>query len=308
MGTPAVVAVVGATATGKSDLAVELAVRLGAEVVNADSMQVYRGMDIGTAKATVQERRGVVHHLFDLWDVRRPANVAEYQTAARSTLAEIGSRGQVAMLVGGSGLYVRAALDYLEFPGTDPALRARLEEELGATGPVALHARLATVDPEAARRILPTNGRRVVRALEVVELTGRPFTAALPEHRYAVEAEQIGLNLPREELDARIEARVERMWQRGLVEEVRGLEAQGLRDGVTASRALGYAQVLALLAGECTEEEARAETMRATRRFARRQESWFRRDPRVRWLAADAPTGELADRVLGLLADMPRSG
>ncbi|MDQ1615893.1 MAG: tRNA dimethylallyltransferase [Actinomycetota bacterium] len=305
MGNPAVVAVVGATATGKSDLAVELAVRFGAEVVNADSMQVYRGMDIGTAKATVQERRGVVHHLFDLWDVRRPANVAEYQTAVRSTLAEIGSRGQVAMLVGGSGLYVRAALDDLEFPGTDPALRARLEEELRATGPVALHARLAAVDPEAARRILPSNGRRVVRALEVVELTGRPFTAALPEHRYAVDAEQIGLSLPREDLDARIEARVERMWQRGLVEEVRGLEAQGLRDGVTASRALGYAQVLAFLAGECTEEEARAETIRATRRFARRQESWFRRDPRVRWLAADAPAGELADRVVRVLGDMP---
>ena len=293
-------AVVGATATGKSDLAVELALRLGGEVVNADSMQLYRGMDIGTAKLDHDERRSVPHHLLDVWDVREPASVAAYQRLARLTFTELAGRGTVAVLVGGSGLYVRAALDRLEFPGTDPAVRTRLEQELTEVGAPALHARLAGLDPAAAATIPPANGRRVVRALEVVEITGRPFRAALPEHRYAVAAVQVGLELPRAELDDRIADRVAVMWRRGLVEEVRRLERAGLREGRTASRALGYAQVLRHLAGDCSEQEAREETVRATRRFAHRQDTWFGRDHRVHWLAAGHPA-ELAERVAGHL-------
>ena len=301
---PPVVAVVGPTATGKSDLAVELALRLDGEVVNADSMQLYRGMDVGTAKLTDAERRGVPHHLLDVWDVRVAANVADYQRLVRRQLLEIAARGRRAVLVGGSGLYVRAALDDLAFPGTDDAVRARLEAELAEVGPAALHARLAAVDPAAAAAILPSNGRRVVRALEVVEITGAPFTASLPEPgAYAVPAVQLGLTVDRPTLDARIETRVDRMWEQGLVEEVRRLAADGLREGRTASRALGYSQVLRYLDGECTEEEARAETVRATRRFARRQESWFRRDHRVRWLDAGAP--DLVERALAGVADLP---
>ena len=288
--TPAVVAVVGATATGKSDLAVELAVRLGGEVVNADSMQLYRGMDVGTAKLTDEERRGVPHHLLDVWDVRFAANVADYQRLVRRTLHDLASGGRPAVLVGGSGLYVRAALDDLAFPGTDDEVRARLEHELAEQGPAALHARLREVDPAAAAAILPSNGRRVVRALEVVEITGRPFVAALPEPgAYAVPAVQLGLALDRPVLDERIAARVDRMWEGGLVDEVRRLAAAGLREGRTASRALGYAQVLRHLDGQWTEQQARQVTVRATRRFARRQESWFRRDPRVVWLDAGSP-------------------
>ena len=294
---PLVVAVVGATATGKSDLAVELALRLGGEVVNADSMQLYSGMDVGTAKLTEAERRGVPHHLLDVWEVRVAANVADYQRLVRPQLLEIAARGRPAVLVGGSGLYVRAALDDLAFPGTDDAVRARLEAELAEVGPAVLHGRLAALDPAAAAAILPSNGRRVVRALEVVEITGASFTATLPEpSAYAVPAVQLGLALDRATLDARIESRVERMWAAGLVEEVRRLAEAGLRDGRTASRALGYAQVLRHLDGEWTEEEARAETVRATRRFARRQESWFRRDPRVHWLDAGSP--DLVERAL----------
>ena len=297
---PPVVAVVGATATGKSDLAVELALRLDGEVVNADSMQLYRGMDVGTAKLPDADRRGVPHHLLDVWDVRVAANVAEYQSLVRPQLLEIAARGRRAVLVGGSGLYVRAALDDLVFPGTDEAVRSRLEAELADAGPAGLHARLAVVDPPAAAAILPSNGRRVVRALEVVEITGRPFTASLPEPgAYAVPAVQVGLTVDRPTLDARIESRVDRMWQRGLVDEVRRLAAAGLREGRTASRALGYAQVLRHLDGEWTEDEARAETVRATWRFARRQDSWFRRDQRVHWLAADDP-GLVATALAGL--------
>jgi tRNA dimethylallyltransferase len=306
------VAVVGATATGKSDLAVELALRLGGEVVNADSMQLYRGMDIGTAKLDVQQRRGVPHHLLDVWAVREPASVAVYQQMARAAFGTLAGRGKVAVLVGGSGLYVRAALDHLEFPGTDPVVRARLEHELAEQGASAMHARLARLDPAAAVAIAATNGRRVVRALEVIEVTGRPFTASLPGHRYAVPAVQVGLALPRAELDPRIAARVETMWQRGLVEEVRRLAAQGLREGPTASRALGYAQVLRHLDGHCTEDEAKQETIRATQRFARRQETWFRRDPRVRWLPvgvgpgtdATDPARSLADEVTDHLLEV----
>jgi tRNA dimethylallyltransferase len=287
-----VIAVVGPTAAGKSGLAVALAQALGGEVINADSMQVYRGMDIGTAKLTPAERHGVPHHLLDLWDVRQTANVADYQRLARAAIADIGARGRVPILAGGSGLYVRAALEDLSFPGTDPDIRARLESELAETGPAALHARLAAADPAAARAILPSNGRRIVRALEVIELTGRPFTASLPDYAAgaaAVPARQLGLRLPRDELDRRIEARVGQMWAAGFEQEVRRLEQQGLREGLTASRALGYQQLLRHLAGETTLDQARDETVRATRRFARRQESWFRRDPRITWLDATAP-------------------
>ncbi|MCW2899327.1 MAG: tRNA delta(2)-isopentenylpyrophosphate transferase [Streptosporangiaceae bacterium] len=289
-----IIAVVGPTAAGKSDLAVELALRTGGEALNTDSMQLYRGMDIGTAKLATPERRGVPHHLLDLWDVTETASVAEYQRLSREAIAEVSGRGHVPVLVGGSGLYVRAALDDLEFPGTDPAVRARLEAELATRGTEILYARLRDQDPEAACAILPSNGRRIVRALEVIEITGRPFTATLPEYRYLYDAVQIGLTVPRPELDQRIAVRVERMWEAGFVDEVRALERAGLREGVTAGRALGYAQVLRFLAGEWSEEEAKAETARATRRFARRQESWFRRDPRVHWLPHDIP--DLAGR------------
>jgi tRNA dimethylallyltransferase len=295
---PSVVAVVGPTAAGKSDLGVVLADRLGGEVVNADSMQAYKGMDIGTAKLTVAERRGVPHHLLDVWEITETASVALFQRMARSVLNDLIGRVVTPVLVGGSGLYVRAVLEELHFPGTQGAVRERLETELAALGPQVLHQRLARQDPEAAARILPGNGRRIVRALEVIELTGRPFTAVLPSPRYAYPAVQIGLDVPRPELDRRIAERVDRMWQAGLVDEVRRLEKQGLRRGATASRALGYAQVLRFLAGELTEEEARAATIRATRRFARRQDSWFRRDPRVRWLAYDRP--DLVEAALAL--------
>jgi tRNA dimethylallyltransferase len=289
-----VIAVVGATATGKSSLAIELARSLGGEVVNADSMQLYQGMDIGTAKEPEAARREVPHHLLDVWPVTRTANVAEYQALARAAIDEITARGRVPVLVGGSGLYVRAALGDLHFPGTDGGARARLEHELGRLGPAALHARLAGLDPAAAAAILPSNGRRIVRALEVIELTGGPFTATMPGYGPGDgPAVQIGLTLPRPELDRRIAERVERMWQAGFEAEVRRLVRVGLRDGRTASRALGYRQMLRHLDGEWSLEQARAETVRATRRFARRQESWFRRDPRIRWLDASA-----ADRVL----------
>jgi tRNA dimethylallyltransferase len=296
-----VIAVVGPTAAGKSDLGVALATRLGGEVINADSMQLYRGMDIGTAKLTEQERQGVPHRLLDIWDVTEAANVADYQRLARAEIDRMHAAGLVPVLVGGSGLYVRAALDALEFPGTDAEVRARLEAELDMRGPGALHARLAAVDPEAARAILPSNGRRIVRALEVVEITGRPFVANLPGPDAVYDTVQIGVDVPRAELDERIALRVDRMWEAGLVAEVRELEAVGLREGRTASRALGYQQILASLAGECTEEEARAATVRATKRFARRQDSWFRRDARVHWLTARGT--ELADQALTLLEE-----
>ncbi len=284
-----VLAVVGPTAAGKSALSLDLARALDGEVINADSMQLYRGMDIGTAKLTVAERAGVPHHLLDIWDVTEAAAVSEYQRLARQVIAEIQARGRVPILVGGSGLYIRAAIDKLEFPGTDPGLRARLEEELARLGSAVLHARLAGLDPAAAAAILPGNGRRIVRALEVIELTGRPFSATLPEYESILPTVQIGVELPRAELDQRVADRVGRMWRLGLVDEVRKLAAAGLREGRTASRALGYAQVLAFLDGQCSEPEAAAQTVLATRRFIRRQESWFRRDPRIRWLPADAP-------------------
>jgi tRNA dimethylallyltransferase len=283
-----VIAVVGATATGKSGLGIKLARALGGEVVNADSMQLYAGMDIGTAKEPAAARQGVPHHLLDIWPVTQAANVADYQKLARAAIDDIAARGRVPVLVGGSGLYVRAALDDLHFPGTDTATRARLTDELARLGPAALHARLATLDPDAAAAILPGNGRRIVRALEVIELSGRPFTATMPAYAQIRPAVQLGLTLPRPELDLRIAARVDRMWQAGFEAEVRRLADQGLREGITASRALGYQQLLRHLDGEGTLDDARAETIKATRRFARRQESWFRRDPRVHWLDATA--------------------
>jgi tRNA dimethylallyltransferase len=266
-----------------------LAEALGGEVVNADSMQLYRGMDVGTAKLTLPERRGVPHHLLDVWDVTQTASVADYQQRARAVVDELRAAGRTPVLVGGSGLYVRAVLDHLEFPGTDPVVRARLEAELAEAGAVVLHARLAAVDPEAATAILPTNGRRVVRALEVVEITGGRFTATLPQQRDVYPSVQIGLDVPRPLLDARIDERVERMWAQGIVDEVRALESLGLRQGITASRALGYAQVLRMLDGELTEPDAIEDTQRTTRRFARRQDTWFTRDDRVAWLPHDAP-------------------
>lgn len=299
---PRVIAVVGPTAAGKSDLGVFLAQQLGGEVVNADSMQLYRGMDIGTAKLTLDERGGVPHHLLDIWDVTEPANVATYQQLARTEIDRLLAQGRTPVLVGGSGLYVRGAIDVLEFPGTDPEVRARLEGELEEHGPGALHARLAAADPEAARAILPGNGRRIVRALEVIEITGRPFTANLPSHESVYDTVQIGVDVGRPELDERITVRVDRMWEAGLIDEVRALEERGLREGRTASRALGYQQILDAFAGECTEDEARAETVRATKRFARRQDSWFRRDPRVHWLSgATEDRAELPRQALALV-------
>ena len=285
-----IVAVVGPTAVGKSELSLQLAETLGGEVVNTDSMQLYRGMDIGTAKLTSQERRGVPHHLLDVLEVTEPASVAEFQGWARAVIDQCRHRGVVPVLVGGSALYTRAVLDRFEFPGTDPELRARLEGELAEVGAVALHQRLAGVDPDAAERIIPTNGRRVVRALEVIELTGRPFTAALPAQEYADPATvQVGIDCPRPVLDERIEQRVRRMWDAGFVDEVRRLVDEGLRDGRTAGRALGYQQVLSFLAGECTEQQAFEATVSGTRRFARKQDAWFRKDPRIHWVNWDDP-------------------
>jgi tRNA dimethylallyltransferase len=295
-----VVAVVGPTAAGKSELSLALARALDGEVINADSMQLYQGMDIGTAKLTTSERGGIPHHLLDIWPVTQAASVSEYQVLARAVIEDIQRRGQTPILVGGSGLYVRAAIDKLQFPGTDPDLRATLEAELAEVGPARLHARLASVDPAAAAAILPGNGRRIVRALEVVQLSGGPFTATLPQYESAFPTVQLGIHLPRPELDRRIAVRVGRMWDLGLVAEVRRLAAAGLREGRTASRALGYAQVLAFLDGHWSEEQAMAQTIQATRRFARRQESWFRRDPRVIWL--DGTAAELGRRALDACA------
>lgn len=296
---PRIVAVVGATASGKSELAVDLAEALDGEIINADAMQLYRGMDIGTAKLPASERRGVPHHLLDVLDVTEEASLAAYQRDARAARDEILARGKVAILAGGSGLYVRAVLDQLEIPPTDPKIRLRLEREGEKAGAEEMHRRLAEKDPAAAIAILPGNLRRIVRALEVIELTGRPFSATLPKPEYDVPAVQVGLEAPRDELDDRIAARVVRMWRDGLVEETVRLVSEGLLDGKTAPRALGYAQVLRMLEGELDEVEAQVDTVNSTRKFARRQESWFRRDQRVTWLPYSA--GDLRGQALAAI-------
>jgi tRNA dimethylallyltransferase len=282
VGSQPVIAVVGPTGSGKSDLAVNLALQLDGEVINADAMQFYRGMDIGTAKITLAERRGVPHHLLDILDVTQEASVSQFQEQARATITGIHARGKRAILAGGSGLYVRAALDVLEFPGTDPALRQQLEEELAAQGSAALQARLQDVDPVSAGRLL--DDRRIIRALEVHHLTGRPFSSFMPQREYFQPAVQIGLTVDRDQLRERLALRVHRMVDNGLLAEVERLEAQGLRQGKTAPRALGYAQFLRVLDGAATVAEAADETIVATRQFARRQLTWFRADPRINWL------------------------
>ena len=293
------VVLVGATAAGKSSLAVALAMRYAAagqrsEVINADSMLLYRGMDIGTAKPSLAERRGVPHHLIDVLDVTQTSTVADFQRLARNAISDCLVRNVVPIVVGGSALYVRAIVDDFEFPGTDPALRAELEAELERVGSQSLHHRLESFDPVAAATIEPGNGRRIVRALEVGMLTGRPYSATLPAHSYRLPGVvQIGLAIDRAELDRRAAARVRAMWEAGLVEEVRRLDRAGLRRGRTASRALGYRQVLDFLADSISEAEAEDQTILATRRFARRQDNWFRKDPRIHWLPWDEP--ELVD-------------
>ncbi len=302
-----VVVLVGPTATGKSELAVQLCRALiaegfVAEIVNADSMLIYRSMDIGTAKPTLAERDGIVHHLVDVAEITHTASVAEFQGWARAAIAEVRAKGGIPVLVGGSALYTRAIVDQFEFPGADAALRAAWEAELARVGAAELHRRLAEIAPESAARIEPGNGRRIVRALEVAELTGQ-HRPELPQWTYALDGvQQYGLQLERGELDARIEQRVERMWEAGLVEEVRRLESLGLRDTLTASRAIGYRQVLDYLAGDSTEEEAKTAVKRATKRFFRKQLAWYRRDPRISWLPAGNP-----DNVATIVAHVTRA-
>jgi tRNA dimethylallyltransferase len=280
-----VIVVLGPTATGKSELGIDLAHRMNGEIINADSMQLYQGMDVGTAKLTHDERQGVVHHLLDIWPVTRTASVADYQTHARTAIEEIAARGRTPILVGGSGLYIRAVIDDMRFPGTDADVRATLEAELAAVGAPAMHARLAAADAATAATLLPTNGRKIVRALEVAAIGGGSFTGMMPSYESVYDALVIGVDRPTAELDERLTRRVATMWDRGLVDEVRNLAGRsGLREGVTARRALGYKQVLAMLDGELSDEQARAQTVQATKRFVRRQRSWFRPDPRIQWL------------------------
>jgi tRNA dimethylallyltransferase len=296
--------VVGATASGKSGLALDLADQLAGEIVNTDAMAVYRGMDVGTAKQPVAERRGIPHHLLDLLEVTETMTVAEFQGRARAVIADLRHRGRVPVLVGGSALYTRAVLDRFEFPGTDDTVRNRLEAELADVGAAALHRRLSEVDPAAAGNILVDNGRRIVRALEVVEITGRPFSATLPRLEYAEPLSvQVGVDIDRETLDARIERRVGAMFEAGFVEEVERLLATGLREGRTAGSAIGYREVTAYLDGDLTLDEARERTISATRRFARRQDSWFRKDPRVVWVRYDDP--ERVEKALDAVGRLP---
>jgi tRNA dimethylallyltransferase len=296
-----IVAVVGATASGKTGLSLDLAERLGGEIVNTDAMQVYLGMDVGTAKLPPAERRGIRHHLLDTLSVRDPATVAQFQGWARTAIAEIRSAGRTPVLVGGSALYTRAVIDRFEFPGTDEAIRGRLEAELAEVGSAALHQRLREVDPATADRIPVENGRRIVRALEVIEITGSAYTPDLPTLEYVdPRTVQIGVDIDRPTLDARIEQRVDLMFDGGLVDEVTRLLDEGLAAGRTASRAIGYHQVAAYLAGDLTLAEARERTIFATRRFARRQDGWFRKDPRITWIRFDDPElVEKASAVVG---------
>jgi tRNA dimethylallyltransferase len=298
--TPLVV-IVGPTASGKSDLALAVARALGGEVINADSTQLYEGMDIGTAKLSLDDRQGIPHHLLDIWPVTTTASLAEFQALARTTIKQLHERNTIPVLVGGSGMYVHAVVDEWQIPGTDPTIRASLQHDLDEQGPQQLFARLQKLDPVAAEGILPTNGRRIVRALEVVELQGS-FTAQLPRPDDSGDRLLFGLDVPRDVLDERIIERVDSMWDEGLVAEVRGLVDVGLRDGETARRALGYAQVLSHLDGVLTEEEAHADTVRGTKRLARRQGSWFRRDQRITWLrpAKDEAVEQILARVQGI--------
>jgi len=303
----ALVAVVGPTGTGKSDLGIALAKRLiangqPAEIINVDAMQFYRGMDIGTAKLSVAERGGIAHHLFDYLEVTEESTAAQYQDLARPLIEDLQGRGVVPIMVGGSMLYIAAVLNDFEFPGTDPELRAQLEAELLEFGPIALHRRLAELDPIAAARITPQNGRRTVRAIEIVTLTGKPFAAALPDVPFEWQSSlQIGINGPREDLVQRLERRVHRMWDQGLVAEVEALIPAGLRDAKTAKRAIGYAQALAQLDGELNEADAIAQTVQLTQKYARRQMSWFRRDQRISWLDYQQP--DLLEAAIGRLDD-----
>ena len=301
-----VVAVVGATASGKTGLSLDLAERLGGEIVNTDAMQVYRGMDIGTAKLPAAERRGIRHHLLDTLTVRDTATVAQFQVWARDAAAQLRARGTVPVLVGGSALYTRAILDRFEFPPTSEIVRGRLEEELHQFGSDALHQRLRRLDPAAAEKIQVENGRRIVRALEVITLTGRRYSATLPQLEYAdPRSVQIGVDIDRPTLDRRIAERVDAMFEQGFVDEVARLLDEGLAEGQTARRAIGYREVVAHLAGELTLREARDQTMFATRRFARRQDSWFRKDPRIVWVRFDDP--DRVDQALAAVAAKTRT-
>ena len=287
--------VCGATATGKSELAVSLAKEINAEVVNADSMQVYKGMDIGTAKLTNEERGGITHHLIDVLDIKDEANVAWYQQIAREKIDQILSTGKSVVVVGGTGLYIKAILDDLNFPDTDPAVRQKITDEAEKLGNDVMHERLAKLDPAAALAIPKENIRRVIRALEVIELTGKPFTANLPRQESSKypDAKQFGLVLDRENLDEKIDKRVEDMWARGFAREVSTLMTKGLEQSGTAKKALGYMQIMNYLNGESDEAFAKEETKRVTRAYARRQETWFSRDERIKWLAPESNAARL---------------
>jgi tRNA dimethylallyltransferase len=291
MALPHLVVICGATATGKSDLAIDVAKAIDGEIINADSMQLYRGMDIGTAKLALEDRQGIPHHLLDVLDVRDDATVAGYQKLARAAIDEIRSRNRAAIIVGGTGLYIKAIFDEMNFPETDPAIRAALEGEAEIHGSAYLYARLQELDPQAAQAIEAANTRRIIRALEVITATGQPFSANLPKDESLLYPEgfHFGLSMDREALAPRIAARVEKMWRSGLISEVEKLLADGLREGKTAQRAIGYAQAIAQISGEMSEAAAQESTIVATRQYVRRQETWFKRDARIQWIAPDQP-------------------
>jgi tRNA dimethylallyltransferase len=293
------IVICGATATGKSDLAVALAEKLGGQIINADSMQLYKGMDIGTAKLSIEERKGIRHHLIDVLSVREEASVAQYQNDARNLIDQLLEQSIPAIVVGGTGLYIKSILDDLNFPDTDPEVREKIARQAEELGVDVMHERLTRLDPAAAAAIPKENVRRVVRALEVIELTGRPYTANLPRvgsTKYP-DARQFGLVMECETLHERIDLRVEKMWDKGLVREVRDLMGEGLLEGRTAQAALGYAQIIKFAQGEMTEDEAKEETKRATRQYARRQETWFSRDERITWVKK-APISELVTKIV----------
>lgn len=286
-----VIIICGPTATGKSDLALEVARKYNGEIINADSMQLYKGMDIGTAKLTVAERQGIPHHLLDILDVSQDASVASYQVLARAAVDQLRADGKAAVIVGGTGLYIKAIIDEMNFPETDPALRKKLEDEAELLGTAELYSRLRMLDPEAGDVIEPANTRRIIRALEVIEVTGKPYSANLPSDtslRYP-DALHIGLSMERSSLAPRIEARVHRMFDQGLVDEVKTLITQGLLFGATAQRAIGYAQVISMINGDISEAQAIEETIVATRQYVRRQETWFKRDQRIQWIGEGVP-------------------